>query len=169
MDIVRKTEDERKSDARRLPFRNVTVRRVETASFYRISIRRMSPAAPENAILEVLIVAQRPSGELIPIAYSREPVACPLGVEVVVETDTVELEQVEWKRKIGKGTFGTTLEGYIVRLLDADGRVLEQKAQPPTLRTQVDPLIEQWKKQSETPKNPTPPPAVSAPWRRWLP
>ena len=168
LDVVRKTEDERKSDAKRLPFRNVKVRRVETASFYRISIRRMSPAAPEKATLEVLIVAERPGGELIPIACSREPIECPLGIEVVVETDTVELEQIEWKRKMDKGMFGTTLQGYVVRLLDADGRVLEEKAQPTTLRAQADRLIQEWEKQTDPSTHPAPP-QPPRPWRRWLP
>ncbi len=166
--ITRKTENQRKGDARRMPFGPATTRPVAEAIFYRIEVRRTSPDAPETAIVEALLVVENPFGRLSPAGYSRETVTFPLGVNTALETDSIELERVEWKGPLGgKGTFGAQLYGYVVRLLDAEGKTLLVRSQPVSLRDDADKLIAEWKRRQEREQKnePAAPRVRQPPWK----
>jgi hypothetical protein len=149
--IARKSESPRKSDSRRFSMSGgATVRDVAKTFCYRIDIRRISPAAPEKVTVEALLVVEDVLGEILPAGYSRETVALPLGISVSVETDAIDLESVEWSGRFGaKGTFGNKFYGYVIRLRDADGNMLVERAQPLALREEADRLIAEWKEEKE--------------------
>lgn len=172
--VTRKTEGQRKGDATRMPFRDAKMRPKSSDIYYAIELRRMTLDAPESVTLEALIVLESPMGRVFPGGYSRETVQLPLGIATTLETDSVVLESVEWRGRLGAdGTFGTKLVGYAVRVLNAEGKVLAAKYQPREIEKDTDKLIEEWnralnKENPDAPAAPAQPPPGGwrPPWRR---
>lgn len=111
---------------------------------YRIELRRVMPSAPEDAVVQWLLVKEMPNGRLIPAVHGRTNMTLDLGKPAVFETDAVDCGTVDIIRPLGKGApvhKEERLHGCIVRIYDTAGELVTEKYMPTSLAKEADVLL----------------------------
>ncbi|MBM4156123.1 MAG: hypothetical protein FJ221_14030 [Lentisphaerae bacterium] len=159
---TKKTAASRKGPQQSLP--NVSGRVEEDEVFYRFELQRIAMDVPQDLRIQYMVVVQDAAGQLRAGAAKEEEVVLEALRPVAVESETVTLKKIEWNRAgLGTGALKEKLYGWAVRVTDGKGTILTEKFQPKDLETQMDRLLEQWRKTGgEAPARPLRP-AVVAP------
>lgn len=159
---TKKTTASRKGPQQSLP--NVSGRVEEDEVFYRFELQRVALDVPQDLRIQYMIVIQGGGGQLRAGAAKEEEVVLEGLRPVAVESETVTLKKVEWNRAgLGTGEIKEKLYGWAVRVTDGKGAILAEKFQPKDLETQMDRLLEQWKKTGGAPPERPERPIVVAP------
>ena len=133
---TKKTVDQVKGTEQDLP--RGTSRATERLVLYRIDLRRMSPQAPADAVVEWVVLVEAAGGRVLPGTMGSKTVQLPLGQSASVDTDTVRLLGREWRGGPVPGTVQDNIAGYGIRVLGSTGNVLAEKYDPASARTRVD-------------------------------
>lgn len=159
---TKKTAASRKGPQQSLP--NVSGRVEEDEVFYRFELQRVALDVPEDLRIQYMVVVQGAGGQIRAGAAKEEEVVLEGLRPVAVESDTVTLKKIEWNRAgFGTGELKEKLHGWAVRVTDGKGTILAEKFQPKDLESQMDRLLEQWKKTGGEPPERSPRPVVVAP------
>ena len=159
---TKKTAASRKGPQQSLP--NVSGRVEEDEVFYRFELQRVALDVPEDLRIQYMVVVQGAGGQLRAGAAKEEEVVLEGLRPVAVESETVALKKVEWNRSgFGTGELKEKLHGWAVRVTDGKGTILAEKFQPKDLESQMDRLLEQWKKTGGEPPDRPQRPIVVAP------
>jgi hypothetical protein len=111
---------------------------------YRIELRRVMPGAPEDVVVQWLLVKEMPNGRLIPAVDGRTNMTLDLGKPASFETDAVDCGTVDIIRPLGKGApvrREERLHGCIVRVYDTAGELLTEKYMPTSLAKEAEALM----------------------------
>ena len=142
---TKKTAASHKGPQQSLP--NVSGRVEEDEVFYRFELQRVALDVPEDLRIQYMVVVQAAGGQLRAGIVKEEEVVLRGPTPVAVESGSVTLRKIEWNRSgLGTGELKEKLYGWVVRVTDGKGAILAEKYQPKDLESQMDRLLEQWKK-----------------------
>jgi hypothetical protein len=111
--------------------------------FYRVDLRRVMPSAPEDVVVDWLLVKEMPNGRLVPAESGRTNMTLDLGKTVSFNTDSVECATEDIVRSQGRGATRREerLHGCIVRVSDTSGTLITEKIMPTSLAKEAEALM----------------------------
>lgn len=115
-----------------------TSRAVEKLVYYEIGLKSWSAGAPSDVNVEWLILVEGAGGRVFPGTFGSRSLALSAGQAATLETDDVKLEGREWTDGLNPGTVKDEIAGYGIRVRAADGAVLAEKYEPPSVKSRVD-------------------------------
>lgn len=105
---------------------------------YEFTLTRLAPSLGEVATVEWMVMVEGMAGRLRVGTRGRQETALPLGQEAVVQTGPVRLEERSWQRGGNPGTIESSIVGYALRVLDAQGNVAYEEFKPASVKNDID-------------------------------